>query len=65
MYSDLKIEVLSKSDGFSVETENADESSDIAKNVRLLLFGRDQKTLTEGKSDANGSAFLPLPPDKF
>jgi len=63
LYSDLNIDVFSKSDGFFVETQNTDVSA-IAKNVKLLLLNHDQQTMMEGKSDANGSAFLAMPQDK-
>ena len=63
LYSDLSINVFSKSDGYYVETQNADSSA-IAKNVKLMLLNHEQQTIMEGKSDANGTAFLAVPQDK-
>jgi uncharacterized protein YfaS (alpha-2-macroglobulin family) len=60
--SDLKIRAVRGADGYYALTENADASAP-APNVHLLIQDRDQKSLTDGRSDADGIAPLPLSDD--
>lgn len=61
--SDLKIRAFRHKDGFTVETDKTDTVA-VIKDVRLILFNRDDKIMAEATSDANGLGFLPVPQDK-
>lgn len=61
--SDLDVQALTDGSNLTVLTDNA-KTLGVAKDVRILLLDRDQKILSETRSDANGQAVLALKPDQ-